>query len=355
MINARPHLERIAGYALADLGESDLISLAQNESAFEASPSAIDEGKAACSSPERYPDTEWSDLRSAIGDVHQLDSSRILCGAGSMELINVIIRTFAGPADDVVGTEYGYGYVRTAASLTDAQYLKAKEIDCTVCVDEILNTVSPSTKIVFVCNPGNPTGTMISHDEVSRLRRTLSEDVLLVIDQAYGEFADDYNDPVHTFELVDQGNTVVTRSLSKAYGLAGIRVGWGYFPMDVTTQMRKVLSPNNISVPAQVMATAAMRDQKHMRSIVHRTIEIRERFADDCRALGLDVPQSHTNFVLIRFPSSEIAAEADRQLRAHKLVLRGMGPYGLAECLRATICRQDIMDQCLEVLKEVMR
>ena len=119
--------------------------------------------------------------------------------------------------------------------------------------------------------------------------------------------------------------------------------------------MRKVLSPNNISVTAQVMATAAMRDQKHMRSIVHRTIEIRERFADDCRALGLDVPQSHTNFVLIRFPSSEIAAEADRQLRAHKLALRGMGPYGLAECLRATICRQDIMDRCLEVLKEVMR
>ena len=141
----------------------------------------------------------------------------------------------------------------------------------------------------------------------------------------------------------------------QAYGVAGIRVGWGYFPKDIAAQMRKVLNPNNISVPAQVMATAAMRDQKHMRSIVHRTIEIRERFADECRALGLVVPQSHTNFVLIRFPSSEIAAEADRQLRAHKLALRGMGPYGLAECLRATICRQDIMDRCLQVLKEVVR
>ena len=355
MISARPHLERIAGYALADLGEADLISLAQNESAFEASPSAISAGQAACATPERYPDTEWSDLRSAISDVHQLDPSRILCGAGSMEIINCIIRTFAGPGDGVVGTQYGYGYVRTAASLTDARYLQAKEVDCTVCVDEILGTATPATKIVFLCNPGNPTGTMISHDEVTRLRRNLSKDALLVIDQAYGEFADDHNDPAQTFALVDQGNTVVTRSLSKAYGLAGIRVGWGYFPKDVATQMRKVLSPNNISVPAQVMATAAMRDQKHMRSIVHRTIEIRERFADDCRALGLDVPQSHTNFVLIRFPSSEIAAEADRQLRAHKLALRGMGPYGLAECLRATICRQNIMDRCLEVLKEVMR
>ena len=355
MINARPHLERIAGYALADLGESDLISLAQNESAFEASPSAIDEGKAACSSPERYPDTEWSDLRSAISDVHQLDPSRILCGAGSMEIINCIIRTFAGPGDEVVSTQYAYGYVRTAASLTDARYLQAREIDCTVCVDEILGTVTPATKIVFLCNPGNPTGTMISYDEILRLRQALSKDALLVIDQAYGEFADDHNDPAQVFALVDRGDTVVTRSFSKAYGLAGIRVGWGYFPKDVATQMRKVLSPNNISVPAQVMATAAMRDQEHMRSIVHRTIEIRERFADDCRALGLDVPQSHTNFVLIRFPSVEIATEADRQLRAHKLALRGMGPYGLADCLRATICPQDIMDRCLEVLKEVMR
>jgi len=148
---------------------------------------------------------------------------------------------------------------------------------------------------------------------------------------------------------------VVTRSFSKAYGLAGIRVGWGYFPMDVATQIRKVLSPNNISVPAQVMATAAMRNQEHMRSIVHRTIDIRERFAHECRALGLAVPESHANFVLIRFPSAEIAAEADRQLRVNKLALRGMGPYGLADCLRATICEQSIMDRCLKVLKEVLQ
>ena len=121
MISARPHLERIAGYALADLGEADLISLAQNESAFEASPSAISAGQAACATPERYPDTEWSDLRSAISDVHQLDPSRILCGAGSMEIINCIIRTFAGPGDEVVSTQYGYGYVRTATSLTESR------------------------------------------------------------------------------------------------------------------------------------------------------------------------------------------------------------------------------------------
>ena len=355
MISARPHLDRIAGYALADLGEADLISLAQNESAFGASPSAISAGQAACAAPERYPDTQWSKLRSAISDVHGLDSKRILCGAGSMEIINCIIRTFAGTGDEVVGTQYGYGYVRTAASLTDARYLQAKEVDCTVCVDEILCTVTPATKIVFVCNPGNPTGTMVSHAEILRLRKGLSEDVLLVIDQAYGEFADDHNDPAETFALVDRGDTVVTRSFSKAYGLAGIRVGWGYFPMDVATQMRKVLSPNNISVPAQIMAAAAMRDQSHMRSIVHRTIDIRERFSDKCRALGLTVPESRTNFVLIRFASAENSAEADRHLRANKLALRGMGPYGLADCLRATICEQNIMDRCLKVLKEVLQ
>jgi len=355
MISARSHLDRIAGYALADLGEADLISLAQNESAFGASSAAISAGQTACANPERYPDTQWSELRSAISNVHDLDSQRILCGAGSMEIINCIIRTFAGASDEVIGTQYGYGYVRTAASLTDAQYRQAREIDCTVCVDEILGTVTPATKIVFVCNPGNPTGTMVSHDEIFRLRQALSEDVLLVIDQAYGEFADDHNDPAETFALVDRGDTVVTRSFSKAYGLAGVRVGWGYFPKAVAAQMRKVLSPNNISVPAQIMAAAAMRDQVHMRSIVHRTIEIRERFSDECRALGLTVPESHTNFVLIRFASAEIAAKADRQLRANKLALRGMGPYGLADCLRATICKQNIMDRCLEILKEVLQ
>ena len=355
MISPRPHLDRIAGYVLADLGEADLISLAQNESAFGASPSAISAGQTACASPERYPDTEWSKLRSAIGDVHGLDHQHILCGAGSMEIINCIIRTFAGADDEVVGTEYGYGYVRTAASLTGAQYRQAREIDCTVCVDEILGTVTPATKIVFVCNPGNPTGTMVSHDKILRLRQDLSEDVLLVIDQAYGEFADDHNDPAETFALVDRGDTVVTRSFSKAYGLAGVRVGWSYLPKDVATQMRKVLSPNNISVAAQAMATAAMRDQPHMRSIVHRTIEIRERFSEDCRALGLTVPKSHTNFVLIRFASAELAADADKRLRAHKLALRSMGPYGLADCLRATICEQKIMDHCLKILKEVLQ
>ncbi len=354
MIRPVSHVGAMAAYALADLGGADTISLAQNESAFPASPAAIAAGQAAMSDLPLYPDPEWPELRAAIADVHRLDPARVLCGAGSMELIGCLIRAYAGPGDRVLGTDYGYAFVSSAAAQVQADYVQAREIDLTVSVDDILAAMSRKTRIVFVCNPGNPTGTLIPNSEILRLRDGLPADVLLVVDQAYAEFSDETNDPAGIFALTDRGDTVVMRTFSKAYGLAGARVGWGYFPPAIATEIRKLLNPNNISIASQAAATAAMRDQAHMRDVIARTADIRDRFADQCRAMGLRVPESHTNFVLLRFASAEEAQRADAALRAENLLMRGMGGYGLSDCLRATICEAPVMDRCLAVLKKVI-
>lgn len=355
MIRAVPHVAAMAPYALADLGGEGVISLAQNESAFAASPAAIAAGKAVLEQMPLYPDPEWPDLRAAVAEVHGLDPAKVLCGAGSMELIGCLIRAFAGPGDHVLGTDYGYAFVSSASAQVQADYVKARERELTVSVDDILAAVTPQTRIVFVCNPGNPTGTLIPNADVLRLRAGLPGDVLLVVDQAYAEFADAGNDPAEIFALVERGDTVVMRTLSKAYGLAGARAGWGCFPPEIAGEVRKLLNPNNISIPSQAMAAAAMRDQAHMRDVVAKTAAIRDGFAEGCRALGLEVPQSHTNFVLMRFASVEQAQAADAALRAEKLLMRGMGGYGLSDCLRATICSQDVMDRALAVLKGVLK
>ncbi|UWQ35503.1 aminotransferase class I/II-fold pyridoxal phosphate-dependent enzyme (plasmid) [Leisingera sp. M527] len=354
MIRAVPHVAAMAPYALADLGGEGTISLAQNESAFAASPAAIAAGKAVLGQMPLYPDPEWPDLRAAVAKVHGLDPAKVLCGAGSMELIGCLIRAFAGPGDRVLGTDYGYAFVSSASAQVQADYVKARERDLTVSVDDILAAVTSETRIVFVCNPGNPTGTLVPNGEILRLRAGLPADVLLVVDQAYAEFADAENDPAEIFALAERGDTVVLRTLSKAYGLAGARAGWGYFPPQIAGEVRKLLNPNNISIPSQAMAAAAMQDQTHMRDTVAKTAAIRDGFAAGCRSLGLTVPQSHTNFVLMRFASPVQAQAADTALRAEKLLMRGMGGYGLSDCLRATISSQDVMDRTLAVLKGVL-
>ncbi|MEO1108174.1 MAG: histidinol-phosphate transaminase [Pseudomonadota bacterium] len=353
MIRAVDHIRAMAPYALADLGDAGTVSLAQNESAFPPSPMAVAAGQAVMDQMPLYPDPDWSDLRAAIAEVHDLDPEMILCGAGSMELIGCLIRTYAGSGDRVLGTDYGYAYVASATAQVQADYVQAREVDLTVSVDDVLAAVTPKTRIVFVCNPGNPTGTLIPNAEIIRLRDALRNDVLLVVDQAYAEFSDTDQNPAEIFALAKRGDTGVLRTFSKAYGLAGARVGWGVFPSEIASEVRKVLNPNNVSIPSQAMATAAMRDKAHMRETINQTAAIRDRFANKCRALGLTVPHSHTNFVLIRFADVETARKADHALRAEGLLMRRMGGYGLGDCLRATICPQEIMDRCLAVLRKL--
>jgi len=343
-----PHVAALAPYALADL-PPEMTSLAQNESLRPPSPHALVAAHTALTDLHIYPDPDWTKLRSAIAEVHRLSPQTILCGAGSMELIGALSTAYLGPTDRMLTTDYAYLYFRTATQLSGAEFDLAAETDFTVDVDALLIAVRPETKIVFVANPGNPTGTYLEADALRRLRDGLREDIILVIDEAYGEFAD--RPDTGLFDLTEVSNTIVLRTVSKAYGCAGLRAGWGMFPAAIAVEMRKVLNPNNVSVVSQAVAAAAMRDQAYMKETVLITADLRDRFTARLRRAGLIVPDSRTNFTLIAFPSPQAAQAADDALRAEGIVMRGMGGYGLPHCLRATIGDAEVMEraaQCLE-------
>ena len=352
MTQPNPHVAAMSPYALADLGGAAMISLAQNESVFPPSPSALEAGQDALGEGALYPDPDWIALRAAIAAIHDLDPATILCGAGSMELIGAIIHAFTGPGDAILGTQFGYAFVSTAAQQSQASYITAPEAGLSVSVDALLDAAQRNTKLIFLCNPGNPTGTLIPTIDILQLRASLADDVLLVVDQAYAEFCDHLHNPADIFALPSKGNTVVLRTFSKAYALAGARVGWGVFPPAIAENVRKLLNPNNIPDVSQAMAAAAFADQAYMRNLVVRTAEIRDAFIADCRAMGLTVQDGHTNFALLQLADKDTATRIDAALRSENLLLRGMSGYGLGHCLRATICDRPIMDRVVDVLKK---
>lgn len=343
----------MSAFALADLGGHDRATLAQNESAFAPSPKAIFAGQAAIARSHLYPDPDWTLLRDALATVHGVPRDLIVCGNGSMDLIAITIRAFATEGSEVLSTDYAYNFATSVTAQAGAVFVKAPEVEFTVSVDALVDRVTERTRIVFLCNPGNPTGTRIANAEILRLRELLRGDILLVVDQAYGEFDD--QDPRPIFDLVQRGDTVVLRTLSKAYGLAGARIGWGLFPPAVAAEVRKLQNSNGVTTTSLAMAVAAVEDQAHMRGIVASTRDIRDRFAGSLRQAGYHVPASHTNFVLIGFADAAHASAADAALREAGIVMRPMGGYRLPHCLRATIGPQAIMDEALRILSDLAR
>lgn len=351
MIQAVATVRAMSSYALAELSDAAAISLAQNESLRAPSPKALEAGQAALTGCQMYPDPDWTLLRHAIATAHPVTSEQVLCGAGSMELIGGLIRAFAGPGDDVIGTQFGYAFLATATRQAGANYIAAPEIDYRVDIHTLLAEVTPATRLVCVCNPGNPTGTRLPNSEILRLREMLRSDILLLVDQAYAEFDD--QDHAGVFRLVDRGDTVVTRTLSKAYGLAGARAGWGAFPVPIGAEVRKLLNPNNIAYVSQAMAQAAMKDQGYMRQTVALTGTVRDQFTARVRSAGYAAPSSATNFVLIPFKDVGAAMCANTALLNAGYILRGMGGYGLPQCLRATVGTQSVMMAVADVLEEI--
>ncbi|MGV6805467.1 MAG: pyridoxal phosphate-dependent aminotransferase [Ruegeria sp.] len=352
MINAVPHIAAMSPYALADLNPPEgqqLVSLSQNESFRPPSPFVAEAVSQAVSTGHLYPDPDWKILRERLSDVYNVSLDRVLCGNGSMELISALVQAFANEHNSVLAPAHAYPFFRSAAQLVRARYDTAPEVDQRVSVDNLIAAVQPDTRIVFVANPGNPTGTRLSRADLLRLRSELSGDILLVIDEAYGEFSDHLNERM--FDVVDRGDTVVLRTFSKAYGLAGLRVGWGLFPPEIAADVRKALNPNNISVAGQAAAFAALNDQEYMRETCQITAQRRDWFSEWLRSLGLRVPTSFSNFALIQFASNKAAQEADRMLRSEGVFLRPQGGAGLDNCLRATIGSHEEMDLVVKLLE----
>ena len=353
MTRALPHIAAMSPYALADMQAPDgvaLISLSQNESLRAPSPLAVEAAQATLGQGMLYPDPDWTDLRAAIASVHGIDPANILCGNGSLDLIGCLARVFAGPARAALAPAHAYPFFRTVAQMAQARFDTAPEEGTTVSVDALLAAVQPDTGIVFVANPGNPTGTHIPRGDLDRLRAGLRDDILLVIDEAYGEFADHQTAPC--FDMIAAGNTVVLRTFSKAYGMAGFRIGWGLFPPYIAAEMRKVMNPNNISAAAQAGAAAAMRDQSYMRETCAMTAQIREEAATALRALGFAVGPSFTNFVLMDMSNAERAAHADAFLRTRGMFLRAQGGAGLSHMMRMTIGTRADTQQAIALLDQ---
>jgi len=267
-----------------------------------------------------------------------------------MELIAALAKAFTGPGRAVLAPAHAYPFFNTAAQWAQARFDVAQDAPGSRRAEALLSAVRRDTRLVFLDNPGNPTGTRLSRREILALRAGLAPDVILVIDEAYGEFADHLGEPL--FDLVNDGRTVILRSLSKAYGLASLRVGWGVFPNTVAQELGKVMLPNSVSAPAQAAARAALEDQGYMRATCQETAVLRLGFIARLRAAGFDVSESLTNFALLRFETPQTAHRANRALRARGCFLRGQGGAGLPQCLRATIGNPRALSLVAETLEE---
>ncbi len=315
------------------------VKLSSNENPLGPSAAAVDAFKAAAESLERYPDGGATALRRAIGRVHGLNPDRIVCGAGSDELLNLLAHAYLEPGDEAIFTEHGFLVYRIATLGCGATPVVAPEKDLHTDVDAILARVTPRTKIVFVANPNNPTGTYIPFDEVRRLHQGLPGNVLLVLDAAYSEYVS-RNDYEAGIELVaTTGNTVMTRTFSKIHGLAALRLGWVYCPAAVADALNRIRGPFNVSAPAIAAGIAALEDRSHVdRSVAHNAFWLPWLSAELGR-LGLRVTPSVANFILVHFPDREgqNADAANAFLQSRAVIVRKVGGYGLPGALRVTI------------------
>jgi histidinol-phosphate aminotransferase len=354
-LTPRPGIMDIAPYVPGEAkipGQAEPAQLAANENALGPSAAAIAAYNAASQSLHRYPDGGAVELTKAIGEVHGLDAKRIVCGAGSDEILALLGRGYVGPGDETLYSEHGFLMYPIITKSLGAIPLKAPETDLTANVDALLAAVTPKTRVVFLANPNNPTGTMLPAGELKRLRNGLNDNILLVIDAAYAEYVDDpaYSDGR---ELVDAGsNVVMTRTFSKIYGLAALRIGWCYAPTSIVDVLHRIRGPFNVTATAIAAGAAAVRDREHVqRSRNHNTVE-RARLADRLAQLGLKGPQSHGNFLLIRFESPEMAEGALKSMNAVGVIPRRVAGYGLPECLRITVGTASENDRVVAALAD---
>lgn len=355
----RPGILDIAAYVPGKEhapGVAKVHKLSSNETPLGASPKAIEAFQAAAFNLERYPDGQARALREAIGSVHGLNPANIMCGNGSDELLGLICHTYLGPGDEGIITEHGFLVYKIQILAAGATPVTVKEKDARVDVDAILAAVTERTKVVFLANPANPTGTYIPVDEVRRLHAGLPEGVLLVLDAAYAEYVR-RNDYAAGLELVSASrNVVMIRTFSKIFGLAGLRIGWMYAPPEVIDAIDRVRGPFNLSAPALAAGAAAIRDQAFVAVAVDHNLTWLDRVSEALGAIGLRVTPSVTNFVLVHFPDEEgrRAEDADDFLTRRGYILRAVRSYGFPNALRMTIGSAEANEGVIAALTEFM-
>jgi histidinol-phosphate aminotransferase len=337
-IRPQPGIMDIALYeggAAHVAGVANALKLSSNENPFGPSDRVKEAFARTVHSLHRYPNTDHSSLRQAIAEVHGLAADRIICGVGSDEIITFLCQAYAGPKDEVVFTEHGFLMYRISALAVGATPVEVAERERTADVDAILAACGSRTRLVFIANPNNPTGTMISAAEMARLAENLPPKAILVLDGAYAEYVEGYDGGA---SLVDaRSNVVMTRTFSKIYGLGGLRIGWGYGPKAIIDVLNRIRGPFNLSTTALEAAEAAVRDQDHVNKCRSENARMRTWLAGALAELGVPSDTSMANFVLARFASADEAEACDAFLQAQGLIVRRVAGYKLPHCLRITV------------------
>ena len=331
-------------------GAQEIFKLSSNESALGASPKALEAYRGAADSLFLYPDGAATKLREKIGEIHGLDPERIVCGAGSDELLQLLVRAYVGEGDNIIQSAHGFLVYALAAKSCGAEPRFAPEKNLAGDVDAMLKLVDERTRMVFIANPNNPTGSYLPANELRRLRKGLPDHVLMVIDAAYAEYVS-RNDYVSGAELVEKhDNVVMTRTFSKAFGLAAVRLGWAYCPAEVADVLNRVRNPFNVTAPAQAAGIAAVGDLSHTDAAIAHNDEWLLKFTVELQNLGYEVAPSVGNFVLVRFDTPEIARSAYDYLLSQGVIGRMMGGYGLPESLRFTIGLESELKRVIDSL-----
>lgn len=325
--------------------------LASNENPFGPSPKAIEAARAVAGNVHVYPDPDYRELREAIAAAKGIaDASRVITSAGSDEIIHLLTQCYAGPGDEVLFTEHAFSMYRVSAGAHGATSVTAPETDMTAGVNAILGAVTPRTKILFLANPNNPTGTMLPLADLEALQDALPPHVLFVVDGAYSEYlGPDYEAALR--DLVDRrGNTVMMRTFSKIYGLAALRLGWAYMPAAIAEVWQRIRGPFNVNSLAAAAGIASIQDDAFLTlSRVHNT-EWLGRMTAALNELGLTTPASHANFVVPEFGTAERAAAAHGFLKEQGILVRAIGGYGLPSKLRITVGSAEDNQRLLDAL-----
>ncbi|WP_174301316.1 histidinol-phosphate transaminase [Caulobacter sp. S45] len=341
----------VGGKARAN-GFAHPLKLSSNENILGCSPRARAGYTEAADGLQLYPDGRSDGLRAAVASHFDLEPERLIFGCGSDEVFTLLAQVYCEPGDNVVQGQYGFQAYRIAGRAAQAEVRFAPEPRFKLDVDEVLRKVDARTRIVFVANPANPTGTWNTRAEIARLHRSLPSHVVLCLDGAYAEFVED-PDWCDGLDMARGAqNIIATRTFSKAYGLAGLRVGWGYAPVAMIDAMDRIRAPFNVNVPAQAAALAALDDEAFLERSRALVREERPRLASALDVLGLVTEPSQANFVFARFPSEpgRNAAEAEAALADEGVLVRGLKTYGIGDGMRITVGLPEHNAQVIDIL-----
>src|SRR5690554_4911348 len=345
----------VGGRASAE-GAGKVYKLSANETPLGPSPKAREAFLAAVDSLELYPDGGSEELRNAISKRYGLAADRIVCGAGSDELLHLLAQSYLGDGDEAIPTAHGFLVYPIVTKAAGATSVVVKDKNLRTDVDAILAAVTETTQIVLIANPSDPTGSYIPADEVRRLHAGLRPDILLVLDAAYSEYVS-RNDYEAGIELVATSeNVVMTRTFSKIYGLAALRLGWMYAPAHICDVINRIRGPFNVSIPAMRAGVAAILDTEHVEKARAHNDKWLAWLTEEIGKLGLEVASSVANFMLIRFPEEpgKTARDADAFLMKRGLILRAVGSYGLPDCLRLTVGSEEANRLVVAALAEFL-